>query len=628
MGRRIAFLAGTSEDRCLAIESHQPNPESTPPRRWPAGWFILAVVVVAGVVGYRSTGISADQVRAAQTGISTTIYRPLSRDERIFSTAQTLSAAADTADERAYSEHAQHLADELLDVGFTVALQQAAVMPKATLNPNSAEQVRVQRDEVAVAADESTVESLQKPGKGKLSPSARSDDLDVATAQLELDKARLADAKNDASEGQQGAKERLQELQQEHETFHNVVKQATSGDWGQLAAEAPLRNPMAARGLVGELRAVWLLQQKLQRLRAAEIQARDAIPVLRERHDALHSGLQQQETQLKNNAANLSREARVTHLHSLEQVQEQMSRLDRQTDLATELADNYLGWIPLVEQQRSLALHRGLRDVLILLGLIAVLGVALTMVERVFERTRWERKRATTLRHVLRLSIEITAALVGLIIFFGQPTQLFTVIGLASAGLAVAFQDAILSVAGWFVLVGRSGVHLGDWVEINGVIGEVIEVRLLKTVLMETGNWITAGHPTGRRVFFPNSFALKGSYFNFTTVGQWLWDELQVQLPVGTDAHRAATEVEQALRQELREQTDRASHDWQHWHGHTPYSTEPTVQLRLEGGQFTLVVRYTTPAQERSAMRERLWGVITSGLEAAGHPRSQEAAQG
>lgn len=600
------------------------DPPGAGQRRWPIGWFILALAVALVVVGYRATEGAANQVKATNIGISTVIYRPLSRFERIFSTAETLSAAADTADERAYSEHAQRLADGLLDMGFTVALQQAAAAPQPSENPDRADQLRVQRAQAAVAVDEAAIAALNKENGGNQSGVG---DLDVATAQLALDKASLADARNDASEGQQGAKERLQELQQEHETFHNVVKQTTSGDWGLLAAQASSRNPVLARGLVGELRASWLLQQKLQRLQAAETQAGEVVPALRERHDALHSELQQQKADLKQNAVHMSREARIARLQSLEQVQEQMSRLDRQTDLANELADTYRGWIPLAQQQRSLAWHRALRDVLILLGLIAVLGIALTSVERVFERTRWERKRAITLRHVLRMAIEITAALVGLMIFFGQPTQLFTVIGLAGAGLAVAFQDAILSVAGWFVLMGRSGVHLGDWVEINGVVGEVIEIRLLKTVLMETGNWITAGHPTGRRVFFPNSFALKGSYFNYTTVGQWLWDELQVQLPVGTDAHRAATEVEQALKQELREPAERASHEWQRWHGHAPYSTEPTVQLRPEGGQFNLVVRYTTPAQERSAMRERLWRVITSGVEGAGQSRSHEAAQ-
>lgn len=628
----MAPSPGTGDNRSLASTPHNHPNGNGPRRHWPWAWLILALLVAATVVVYRDTGSTANGVvNSGQSGISTDIYGPLSRSERIFSTATTLSAIADTADERAYSEHAQHLADELLDTGFTVALQQAAATPRAQANPNSAEQLRVKRAEAAVQADEQAVAGLQGSGSATNAGTngAAAGELAVAVAQLALDRARLADARNDASEGQQGAGERLQELQQEHEAVHNVVKQSTAGDWGQLAAEAANRNPIRARGLVGELRAAWLLQQKIQRLRAAEAQVRAAIPDMRTRHNQLHQSLQRQEAELQSAAPGLSHEARVARLHALEQLQEQISRFDQQSDLATELADTYHSWIPLAQQQRNLALHRGLRDLLVLLGLIIVLGVMLTLVERIFHRTSWERKRAMTLRHVLRLSVEIVAALVGLLIFFGQPTQLFTVIGLAGAGLAVAFQDAILSVAGWFVLMGHSGVHLGDWVEINGVVGEVIEIRLLKTVLMETGNWITAGHPTGRRVFFPNSFALKGSYFNYSTVGQWLWDEVEVQLPAGMDAHRAASEVEQALQKELREPSERASHEWQHWQrDDVPYSTEPTVQLRPEGGQFNLVVRYTTPAQERSAMRERLWRVITHGVEEAARPRSQEATPG
>src|SRR5205814_1267265 len=79
---------------------------------------------------------------------------------------------------------------------------------------------------------------------------------------------------------------------------------------------------------------------------------------------------------------------------------------------------------------------------------------------------------------------------------------------------------------GWFVLMGRNGIRLGDWVEINGVTGEVIELGMFHTVLLETGNWTDSGHPTGRRVTFTNGFAIEGHYFNFSTSGQWLWDEI------------------------------------------------------------------------------------------------------
>jgi len=89
----------------------------------------------------------------------------------------------------------------------------------------------------------------------------------------------------------------------------------------------------------------------------------------------------------------------------------------------------------------------------------------------------------------------------------------------------VALKDFIIAFIGWFVLMGRNGMRVGDWVEINGVSGKwwssVCSHRTL-----ETGNWTDAGHPTGRRVTFTNAFATAGHYFNFSTAGQWLWDEL------------------------------------------------------------------------------------------------------
>ena len=115
--------------------------------------------------------------------------------------------------------------------------------------------------------------------------------------------------------------------------------------------------------------------------------------------------------------------------------------------------------------------------------------------------------------------------------------QVGTILGLAGAGLTVALKDFIVGFLGWFVLMGKNGIRLGDWVEINGVTGEVVELGMFRTVLLEIGNWTDSGHPTGRRVTFTNSFAIEGHYFNFSTSGQWLWDELQVILPSGQDPY-------------------------------------------------------------------------------------------
>src|SRR5919197_5435275 len=117
-------------------------------------------------------------------------------------------------------------------------------------------------------------------------------------------------------------------------------------------------------------------------------------------------------------------------------------------------------------------------------------------------------------RFVARFAVQVVALGLILLVIFGAPNQASTLLGLAGAGLTVALKDFIVAFFGWFILMGRNGIRVGDWVEIKGVGGEVAEIGLLHTVLLETGSWSDAGHPTGRRVSFVNSFAIEAHYFN------------------------------------------------------------------------------------------------------------------
>src|ERR1700689_3779811 len=143
-----------------------------------------------------------------------------------------------------------------------------------------------------------------------------------------------------------------------------------------------------------------------------------------------------------------------------------------------------------------------------------------------------------TLKTILRLRVQLVGILWVLLLVFGVPSQLSTILGLATAGLTVALQSFILAFFGWFILMGKNGIRVGDWVEINGVGGEVVEIGLFRTALLETGNWTDKGHPTGRRVTFINNFAISGQYFNFSTSGQWMWDEISVNIPASADAYK------------------------------------------------------------------------------------------
>jgi hypothetical protein len=145
--------------------------------------------------------------------------------------------------------------------------------------------------------------------------------------------------------------------------------------------------------------------------------------------------------------------------------------------------------------------------------------------------------------------------------------------------------------------------------------GEVIEVGVLKTVLLEMGNWTSTGHPTGRRVSFSNSYAIEGHYFNFSTVGQWLWDELSVTLPATGDPYQVAEQIRRTVERETDAASAEAAQDWErvtHQYGITGFSAKPAVDLRPGINGLDVVVRYITRAPLRYEVKSRLFQAIVA----------------
>jgi small-conductance mechanosensitive channel len=250
-----------------------------------------------------------------------------------------------------------------------------------------------------------------------------------------------------------------------------------------------------------------------------------------------------------------------------------------------------------------------------LLGLVIILGIALigvffnSWLEKILGATKLESRQRQTLQATARVSVQVLAALFILLVVFGPPSQLATFLGLAGAGLTVALKDFIVGFLGWFVLMRKNGIRLGDWVEINGVTGEVIEIGLFHTVLLETGNWTDSGHPTGRRVTFTNSYAIEGHYFNFSTSGQWLWDELQIVIPTGEDPYPLIEAIQKRVLEETKTNAKDAERELKNAAGNREignFSAEPSVNLRPAVGGVELSIRYITQANQRYQLRTKL----------------------
>jgi small-conductance mechanosensitive channel len=400
----------------------------------------------------------------------------------------------------------------------------------------------------------------------------------------------------------------IQQALDEHEAMH---KEETSAAASETAA---LETPEALRSLLGKVRALRSLRSRHQQLLAAQAAAQNTARQLLDQRDKLSSAT---ETASSNAAAT---DSSLTHLHALADSRQQITQDERRIRDFAGLSDTYGKWDTLVVAQQRTVLRRILRATLFIIGIVVVTILAGRLLRRLLtSRALLDRRRQQTLHFVLSFALQLMGALLILVIFFGTPQQTPTVIGLATAGLTVVLKDFIVAFFGWFILMGRNGVRVGDWVEINGVGDEVVEVGLLRTTLLETGNWAESGRPTGRRVAFMNSYAIEGHYFNFSTTGQWLWEELSITLRSSEDAYALTNAIRSAVDEITRDDRDLATHEWRRLRlmqgsSLTSISADPMVELRPS---LQVAIRYVTRAQDRFAMRSRLNQRLLTILHAA-----------
>ena len=304
-----------------------------------------------------------------------------------------------------------------------------------------------------------------------------------------------------------------------------------------------------------------------------------------------------------------SRVALMAQAHAFAQIH---SILEDQLQTQQQLSAVYAKWIAQVQLQHSIVTHLALQS-FSLIAFLVLCGVLLaTLARTLLDRSTMEPRRLHTLTTIVSLAIQFVTFILILFVIFGAPSQVPTILGLGAAGLTVVFQDFILAFFGWFILMGKNGIRVGDWVEINGVGGEVVEIGLFRTALLETGNWTDKGHPTGRRVTFINNFAISGQYFNFSTSGQWMWDEISVNIPASADAYKTIEAIHKSVLADTEKDSHLAEAEWQRssnskLNGLSQFKAAPSVDMRPAASGIDILVRYVTRAGDRFDTRNRLY---------------------
>jgi small-conductance mechanosensitive channel len=193
-------------------------------------------------------------------------------------------------------------------------------------------------------------------------------------------------------------------------------------------------------------------------------------------------------------------------------------------------------------------------------------------------------------------------------------------IGVAGAGIAFALQEVIASFAGWLAILFGDFYKSGDRVQLGGIKGDVMDIGVLRTTIMETGQWVDGDLYNGRIVRIANSYVFKEPVFNYSGDFPFLWDEIKIPIQFGSDYNKTQ-EILKSIGDEIAGDLSKVSkekyYELQNKFRLEDAQTEPLVSIIANDNWVEFTLRYVVNYKMRRATKTKLYMEILKQIEAS-----------
>jgi small-conductance mechanosensitive channel len=486
--------------------------------------------------------------------------------------------------------------------------------------------------------------------------------------QVELDLAKeiqatvqnLIDFTGSAGSVAGGLGGRIEELERSipearHEKAGSKPRASTPSS-GPMSAAAPVAGsvpqPTSSRAFQPDAAGIIALATELFSIHSSRQRAEDLV----RETDALLTNIDRLRVPLVNEARNsINRGDEIANAAASQSPDQLVAGQKELSGLATHFKQLSAAVLPLGEQAIAVGIARGnlqesvagfdrqskrvSRYLLLRAGMLAILLMVVLVVSEMWRRAivRYvseprRRRQFQVLRRVVVTCAVVVALTLGFVTEFGS---LATYAGFVTAGLAVALQNPILSVVGYFFLIGRYGFRVGDRVTISGVTGDVLDIGLVRIYLIELSSAGSDAHVTGRVVVFANAVVFQPAALYKQMPGiDYVWHAVTLTLVPDTDLQLAENKLSEAVDAVYEEHRTKIEEEYatlqQTIDVHLPVPRpERRVQFNDAGLQFT--VRYPAEMKQASTTDERMLKALADAIAAepkfkfapAGRPRVQ-----
>ena len=262
-------------------------------------------------------------------------------------------------------------------------------------------------------------------------------------------------------------------------------------------------------------------------------------------------------------------------------------------------------WLGMMPETQIKVVNSLLVVLFFLLVRSAVMRVMLRNVTDNRQRYSWSRGVTSAIGFLILIFLGV--------IWFAGLERIATFAGILGAGLAVALHDTIANIAGFLFIMLRRPFEVGDRIEIEGVAGDVIDIRVFQFSLLEIGNWVDADQSTGRILQVPNGKVLRAVTASFNKGFDYIWHEIPVLITFESDWKKAKGILEKivdddsfVVAEEVERQVRRAASRYLIYSG----KVTPIVYTTVRDSGVLLTVRYMTKPKTRRGTEQQLWEQI------------------
>lgn len=244
-------------------------------------------------------------------------------------------------------------------------------------------------------------------------------------------------------------------------------------------------------------------------------------------------------------------------------------------------------------------------------GIIIVVVFILSLI---LERLVNKRIKNANVRHLSRKWIQYGRILIIILIllftWLKDPSSITTVLGFASAGIALALHPVFVNIAGWLLIIVKKPINIGDRIEYKSIKGDVIDIQMFYTLILEVGNWVDGDQSTGRVVSIPNGKIFTENYFSTTIGFNGIWNEIKILITFDSNKEKAKKIImdiaNNLVNEEVLKTIEKEQMKMSQKYAIKPGKITPITYFTIQPSGVQIELRYITLARNRRGIKTQL----------------------